>query len=106
MDIVVLKQAKKELAEAPKEIIADALSLFDELASGKILGMPVSRPLPGIAKGLHELRLKSRAGQFRIFYLIRVGDAIYILHVAHKKSQRTDKQTVEIIRSRLKAFNL
>lgn len=59
MEIVILKQAEKELKNAPKEILEDIYSLFDDLMQGKILGMPISRPLPSIAKGLHELRLSS-----------------------------------------------
>ena len=70
MEIVILKQAEKELKDAPKEILEDIYSLFHDLMQGKILGMPISRPLPSIAKGLHELRLSSRSGEFRVFYLI------------------------------------
>ncbi len=64
--------------------------------------MPICRPLPGIAKGLHELRLSDRSGEYRVFYVIRVGDAIYVLHVAHKKARATSSVTVALIKSRLK----
>ncbi len=30
--------------------------------------------------GLHELRLSGKSGEFRVFYLIKVGEAIYIIH--------------------------
>ena len=71
----MLKQAKRELQDAPRDVIQDVFALFDELMAGKTLGMPVSRPLPAVAKGLHELRIKSRAGEYRVFYVIRVRDA-------------------------------
>ena len=102
MRIIFLKQARKELKLCPTDLITDALAYIDDLASGITLSMPISRPLPSIAKGLHELRISKRSGEYRIFYVIRVGDAIYILHVAHKKTQKTDARTLHLIKTRLK----
>ncbi len=42
MEIVVLKQAEKELRDGPKELMEDIYSLFDDLSQGKSLGMPIS----------------------------------------------------------------
>lgn len=106
MDLVVLKQAKRELSSAPLDVRADIFSLFDDLSQGKKLGLPISRPLSSIAKGLHELRLSGRAGEFRVFYVIRVGDAIYIVHAMEKKKQEIDKKTADLIRSRLRSLGL
>ena len=106
MQLVVLKQAQRELEDAPKDIIQDVFALFDDLMAGKRLGMPISRPLPSIAKGLHELRLSGRAGEFRVFYVIRVRDAIYVLHATAKKSQKTDRRTVDLIHSRLRSLEI
>lgn len=106
MEVIILKQAKRELQDAPAEIIQDVYALFEDLMAGKNLGMPVSRPLPSIAKGLHELRLKSRSGAYRVFYVIRVHDAIYVIHATAKKSQKTDKKTVEVVKTRLRSLGL
>ena len=72
MEIVVLKQAEKELRDGPKELIEDIYSLFDDLSQGKSLGMPISRPLPFVhactkkkqaidkkTTGLHKNRIRS-----------------------------------------------
>lgn len=106
MQLIVLKQAKKELQDAPKDIIQDVFALFEDLMAGKHLSMPISRPLPSIAKGLHELRLSGRAGEYRVFYVIRVGDAIYVLHATDKKSQKTDRRTIDLIKTRLRSLGL
>ncbi len=90
MDIFVLKQAEKELRDTPPEVRADVFALFEELIAGKKLSMPISRPLPSIAKGLHELRLSGRGGEYRVFYAIRIGDAIYVIHATQKKTQGID----------------
>ncbi len=106
MEVVVLKQAKKELLDAPKDVIMDVYSLFDDLTHGKKLGLPISRPLFSIAKGLHELRLSGKAGEFRVFYVIKVGDAIFILHATEKKKQELDRKTTDLIKSRMRSIGL
>ena len=57
MDIVILRQVEREFKKIPKDVLSDTYALFDDLARGKKIGMPHSRPLPNIARGLHELRL-------------------------------------------------
>lgn len=106
MELVILKQAKRELLDAPKDVITDVYSLFDDLVHGKKLGLPISRPLPSIANGLHEFRLSGRAGEYRVFYVIKVGDAIYVLHATKKKKQVLDKKTADLIKSRLRSIGL
>ena len=101
MDIVVLKQAEKELKNGPKELMENVFSLFEELSQGKFLSMPISRPLPSIFKGLHELRLSGRAGEFRVFYYIKIGDAIYVVHASSKKRQAMDKRTIDLLKNRI-----
>jgi phage-related protein len=68
------------------------------------LGMPISRPLPSIAKGLHELRLSGEGGEFRVFYVIKVGDAIYVLHATQKKKQALDIKTRALLLNRLRSI--
>jgi phage-related protein len=106
MELIVLKQAQKELKSAPKDIIADVFALFDELMAGARLGMPISRPLPSIGKGLHELRLSGKAGEYRVFYVIKVEDAIYVLHATDKKKQEIDRRTVDLLKTRMRSIGL
>lgn len=106
MEVFVLKQAQRELKNAPKDIIVDVFALFDDLMAGKKLGMPISRPLPSIGKGLHELRLSGKAGEYRVFYVIKVGDAIYVIHATEKKKQEIDKRTIELLKTRLRSIEL
>ena len=94
------------LKEIPADVKADVFALFEDLSEGKRLGMPISKPLPSIAKGLHELRLSGRHGEYRVFYVIRIGDAIYVLHVTQKKTEKTDKGTIETIKARLRSVGL
>lgn len=106
MELIVIKQAQKELRGAPRDVIADVFALFEDLMAGKFLSMPISRPLPSIAKGLSELRLSGRAGEYRVFYIINAGVAIYVLHGAGKKSQKTAKRTVDLVKARIRSLGL
>jgi phage-related protein len=106
MDVLLLKQAKKELKDAPRDLITDVYALFDDLAQGKKLGLPISRPLFSIAKGLHELRLSGRAGEYRVFYVIKIEDAIYVLHATEKKKQELDKKTTDLLKTRMRSIGL
>ncbi len=75
--------------------------LFALLCEGQSLGMPVSRPMPDIANGVHELRIKSRNGQYRVFYFTKHSDAILIFHAFTKKTQTTPHRQMELAKTRL-----
>mgnify|MGYP001566510715 CR=1 FL=1 len=106
MEIVILKQAKRELRDAPPDILQDVFALFEDLALGKMLSMPISRPLPSIAKGLHELRLSGEGGEYRVFYVIRIGDAIYVIHANEKKKNELDRRTADLLKNRMRSIGL
>lgn len=84
------------------ELKADFFDAINLLASGKILSMPLSRSLSGIHSGLHELRLKDRSGQIRVFYFIKKNDSIYLLHAFKKKTQELPKNEIELVIKRIK----
>ncbi len=75
--------------------------IFILLADGEDVGMPLSRHMPVIRHGVHELRVKDRTGQFRIFYYTKKVDAILIFHFFKKKTQETPLQEIETAKGRL-----
>jgi phage-related protein len=100
--ISILKQCEKELKDFPlsvREDLADALALLDE---GVNLSMPLSRPMPLVASGVHEIRLKDRYGIYRVIYFIRKQSDIWLIHAFRKKSQQTPKESIELAKQRLK----
>ncbi|WBU49100.1 type II toxin-antitoxin system RelE/ParE family toxin [Kosakonia pseudosacchari] len=62
------------------------------------------KPMMEIGAGVAEIRLRDHAGAFRIFYLARFEDALYVLHCFHKKSQRTPFKDKTIARTRYRAL--
>ena len=100
--IHILKRCQKEILNLPVEIredLADALARLDE---GHKLSLPLSRPMPSIGKGVHELRFKDRSGVFRVIYFLKGAGAIYILHAFKKKTQKTPKEDIEMAKKRPK----
>lgn len=96
------KQVIKEMESLDlntKQNLADLISL---LASGESLGMPVSRPMPSVTHGTHELRIKDRSGQYRVFYFTKDKDAVLFFHMFKKKSQTTPQNEIEVAQKRLK----
>jgi phage-related protein len=87
------------LPEETRSEVVDALVLLE---GGHTLGMPLSRSLSGIRPGLHELRIRDRAGQVRVIYYIKRGDAIYLVHAFRKKTQTIPRRELDIIHKRLK----
>lgn len=78
--------------------------LLRKLQLGEMLSMPHSRPMPSIGSNCHELRITEKNLIWRIVYRIDT-DAIIILHVFDKKTNRTPKQVLELCKRRLKLYD-
>jgi phage-related protein len=88
--------------ECSLEIQKDFWDAIQLLETGENLSMPLSRNLGSIHAGLHELRLKDRSGQIRVFYFIKRGEAINMLHAFKKKTQELPKSEIETALKRIK----
>jgi len=73
------------------------------LQLGDKLGMPHSRPMPSIGSNCHELRINDENATWRIVYKIYF-DAILILEVFNKQSQRTPKKIIDVCKKRIKEY--
>lgn len=59
------------------------------------------KPMPGIGKGVEEIRVSDSSGAYRVVYVARRVDAVYVLHAFQKKTQLTPKKDLEIAKRRL-----
>jgi len=82
----------------------EAGSLLRKLQLGELLAMPYSRPIPSIGQRCHELRITDKNLIWRIIYRID-PDAIIILHVFDKKTDKTPVQIIEICKRRIKLYD-
>ncbi len=100
--IRVHKIAAKSIAKMGIDIRLRIAELLDLVAHGEGLEMPVSRPMPSIANGVHELRVKDASGQYRVFYYTKVRDEILVFHCFKKKTSATPKKELDLAKKRLK----
>lgn len=94
-----IEQFVAELEPEAQQDFVDAMVLLER---GETLGPPISKPLPSLHRGLHELRLRDRTGIARIMYYVKKGDAIYMLHAFRKKTQKLPEREKKLILKRLK----
>ena len=78
--------------------------LLRQLQLGEKLGLPHSRPLPSIGRRCHELRIADVDSTWRIIYRID-QDAIVIVDVFSKKTQKTPRSVIESSKKRLRAYD-
>ena len=78
--------------------------LLRKLQLGETLSMPHSRPMPTIGARCRELRINDKNLIWRIIYRID-SDAIIILHLFEKKTNKTPKQVIELCKKRLKLYD-
>lgn len=82
-----------------KQEIGEALR---DVQKGISLGMPLSRPMPDVASGAHELRIKGETIAVRVFYFVKLADAIVVFHGFQKQTQKTPKHEIEVGQKRLR----
>ncbi len=59
------------------------------------------KPMSSIGSGAREIRLH-QGGAYRVIYVAKFKEAVYVLHAFEKKTQRTPWQDIELAKSRLK----
>lgn len=63
-----------------------------------------ARRLESVGRGVWELKTADERTWYRVIYLTRIGDALYVLHAFEKSSRKTDRRDLEIAKSRLKVL--
>ncbi|GAB1354380.1 type II toxin-antitoxin system RelE/ParE family toxin [Erysipelotrichia bacterium] len=58
------------------------------------------KPMKTIGSGVNEIRIHI-LGEWRVIYVAKVLDAVYVLHAFQKKTQKTSQHDIEIARKRL-----
>ena len=78
--------------------------LLRRLQQGDHVEPPRSRPMPEIGARCHELRIQDETSTWRIVYRTD-PDAVVILEVFDKKTQKTPLSVLQACRRRLSAYD-
>jgi len=60
-----------------------------------------SKSMKSIGPGVEEIRIWIESGTYRVIYLARRPEAVYVLHAFQKESQATSPRDLELARRRL-----
>lgn len=53
-----------------------------------------------VGPGVREIRIRDTEGAFRVMYVTKFEDAVYVLHCFQKKSQKTRKADLDLANQR------
>ena len=90
--------AREDLRELPEPVQETAGFQLFEIQQGK--ESDDWKPMPAVGSGVHEIRVRDERGAYRIFYVAKFGEAVYVLHVLEKRSQITAMADLELGKSR------
>jgi phage-related protein len=58
------------------------------------------KPMSTVGPGVQEIRIRDTSGAFRILYVAKFAEAIYVLHCFQKKTQKTSPADVQLATQR------
>ena len=97
-EVEFLGDSQKALRGFPKDARLSAGRQLDKVQKGE---MPDDfKAMPEIGKGVEEIRVWEESGAFRVIYVARLADAVYVLHAFQKKTRETSKRDIETAKQR------
>lgn len=57
------------------------------------------KPMSKVGAGVREVRIRI-LGEWRVLYVAKLAEAVYVLHAFQKKTQKTRKEDIELARKR------
>lgn len=61
------------------------------------------KPFDDVGAGTREIRIRDASGIYRVMYVAKFEEAVYVLHCFQKKPQATSKQDMSIAEARYRA---
>jgi phage-related protein len=92
----------ESVSHRPRDSSRYGNQIIFDLQKGEKLSMPLSRPMSSVAASVEELRVRDRAGAYRVFYCTKLADSVLIFHAFVKQTQRTPPQEIALAQKRLK----
>jgi len=59
------------------------------------------KPMPSVGLGVNEIRVRIGSA-FRVIYMAKFMEAVYVLHAFQKKSRKTARTDIELARRRFR----
>jgi phage-related protein len=86
--------ALEDLRAFPQAVRREAGFQLDQVQRGR---EPDDwKPMNTVGQGVREIRIRDTSGAFRVLYVAKLEDAVYVLHCFQKKTQKTRKSDLEL----------
>jgi phage-related protein len=95
-----LRQFAGRLRAFPPQAKSEAGFQLDQVQHGR--DPDDWKPMTSVGSGVKEIRVRDEHGIFRVIYVAKFSDAIYVLHCFQKKTQQTSQQDIDLAKSRYK----
>jgi phage-related protein len=59
------------------------------------------KPMTSIGSGVREIRVRDVHGAYRVIYIAKLADKVYVLHCFQKKTQATSQADIRLAKRRL-----
>ena len=92
----------KDLFALPDEVKREAGYQLHRVQNG--LDPENWKPFQDIGPGVKEIRIYDQSGAFRVIYVAKFSEKIYVLHAFQKKTQKTNQSDINIAKTRYKAI--
>jgi phage-related protein len=58
------------------------------------------KPMSVVGHGVKEIRIRDPAGAFRVIYMAKFAEAVYVLHCFQQKTEKTSRTDVDLASKR------
>jgi phage-related protein len=87
-----------DLRDFPKSARRETGFQLDKVQNGE--NADDWKPMPTIGSGVHEIRVRDEAGAFRLMYVAKFPEAVYVLHAFQKMTRTTARRDLALARDR------
>ena len=89
-----------DLGSFPAAVMREAGYQIDRVQNGLL--PDDFKPMTSVGSAVAEIRLWDESGTFRVIYVAKFEDAVYVLHCFQKKTQKTSKKDIDLAAKRYK----
>ena len=95
-----LGNSREQIRDFPDEPKREAGYQLERVQAGK---EPADwKPMPSVGLGVNEIRVRDAGGAFRVVYVARFSEAVYVLHAFQKTVRKTPKPDLDLARRRFR----
>ena len=101
-DLRFLGRSFKDLRDFPPSIADVARRELSRVVQG--LEPSDWKPMKSVGPGVTEIRLRDVSGAYRVIYIAKFAEAVYVLHCFEKKTQKTARTDLDLATTRYRAL--